>query len=60
MFCQSMTNTLADKIKRKELRNYPNIIDAIRTLSQVAYIPLFNTLYACIFGYYFLKNGFRI
>jgi hypothetical protein len=55
-----MTNTLSDIVKKKELRNYPNIIDAIRTLNQVAYIPIFNTLYATIIGYYYFKNGFKI
>jgi hypothetical protein len=55
-----MTNTLADRVKRNNLKYYPNIIDAIRTLNQVAYIPIFNTVYALIIGFYYFKNGFRI
>ena len=60
MLCQIMTNTLMDKVKQNNLRYYPNIIEAIRTLNQVAYIPIFNTLYATIIGYYYFKNGFKI
>lgn len=60
MLCQIMTNTLADRVKRNNLKYYPNIIDAIRTLNQVAYIPIFNTFYALIIGFYYFKNGFRI
>ncbi len=60
MLCQAMSSTLVDRLKHKELRKYPNIIDAIRTLSQVSYIPFFNTLYAFIIGYYYFRNGFKI
>lgn len=55
MLCQILGEKLLQKIIHN-IPRYPNILQAIKVLNKVAYIPLLNTVYFVVYYICVVKN----